>query len=515
LEFVSKNGMAESLTGKLIADKYRIETLIREGAEGDLYRAVHEINGAPVTLEALPRALGVDPRWTRRFIDAARAISTVRSPNVLELNDFGTDAKGVSYAVYEPAPERTVSDIVSALGTLDEKHAIALAHQIAEGLTAAHDKKVVHGSLSPVNVFISEVDDGPDQAKIYGFRSGADVSTRDADPRYLAPEQLGGFSVTDERSDVYALGIILYEMLAGVVPYEGPDAAGVAGKQGEPPPPLSAFRKDLNPEIEPIILTAIATAPERRYQTMSAFAEDLDLLSNRLGSPTAMAATAGRNVWRTAAFVFAGIGLLSAALIYATSVRSTDPTTTLQADAGSLPVQPIGPASGLQEDAFARRPVMTDEELQTALNANALATDQLPGGDGYNAWASGGPPIGAPPAQYVPPGGQTVTVDPGGSQFMPENPGVEIIQYTIDPATGQCIKLPSREPFPCPGAKPAVKPTPAPKQPANAAPQPSPSPEKPLAEPPSNSKSVTSPAGKPKPTPAKGKSGRPEESEID
>src|SRR5207237_1216672 len=118
--------------------------------------------------------------------------------------------------------------------------------------------------------------------------------------------------------------------------------------------------------------------------------------------------------------------VLATALIYATYTRRTDPTAKLESDPGSLPVQPIGPATGAQEESLAKLPEMTEAEIMAAQNTNAIApnpADSLPGGDGYNAWATGGtPPSGAPPAQYVPPGGQTMTVNPGGgSQFMPSD----------------------------------------------------------------------------------------------
>ncbi len=465
--------MTESITGTLIADKYRVATLLREGPDGDLYSGRHEVMDKAVTIKVLPRALGVDKRWTKRFVDEARAASTVTHPNVLGITDFGTDARGMSYAVFETVPERNLLDLIATERSLEPKRAIDIAAQIAAGLTAAHAKKVIHGRLDPADIFVSTNASGRDEIKIYGFGADPMTSKSGADPRFLAPEQLTSFPVADERTDVYALGVMLYEMLSGVAPYEGPGPVEIQEKQAnEPPPPLSAFRKDLDPGIEPIILTAMAIAPERRYPTMAEFQEDLQRLLTRLGAPQAAAAAAGgRNVWRAAFVVLAGVALLSVALIYATSVKRTDPTTQLQADASSLPVQPIGPASGIQEEALARRPAMTDDEIKAAVNANttlAIPVDQLPGGDGYNPWAGGTAPTGAPPPQYIPPsGGQTVTVDPnmgGGSQFMPQESGT--VLYTID-ASGRCLRVPSMEPMQCPpnapgrgNPKPAMTPKP-------------------------------------------------------
>ena len=190
-----------------------------------------------------------------------------------------------------------------------------------------------------------------------------------------------------------------------------------AKQDNDPPAPLTAYRKDLNPEIEPIILSAMAVDPERRYQTMKEFAEDLELLGSRLGVPAAETASEGGlkpPAWRTVAIVAAGILLLGGVLIYATRTKQTDVTTQLKPDEGSLPVQPIGPATGVQEEALMRLPAdMTPEEITAAQNANtATGLGAAPGytsgpyagstaptgGDNYNPWASGGaPPPGAPP----------------------------------------------------------------------------------------------------------------------
>src|SRR5687768_3001494 len=99
--------MLNDLEGKLVADKYRIQDLIREGESGDLYSAHHEVLDRPVTVKILPSALAIDERWVKRFITEARSASAVSHPSVLNLTDFGTDAKGVSYAVFENAPEQT------------------------------------------------------------------------------------------------------------------------------------------------------------------------------------------------------------------------------------------------------------------------------------------------------------------------------------------------------------------------------------------------------------------------
>jgi serine/threonine-protein kinase len=490
--------MMKEVLGKLIADKYRIESLVSESDAGDVYSGRHEVLDKPVTIKMLSPALAMDRRWVERFVNEARAATTISHPNILNITDFGTDARGYTYAVFENADGRSLTELLREGPELDEKRAVGIARQIASAVSAAHARNVLHGRLSPEQIYVNTDPAGHDVVKVIGFGSDPLNVARDADPRYLAPEQLSAFPAASERSDVYTLGVMLYEMLSGARPFEGATAAEVLAKQNsEPPPPLSAFRRDLHADIEPIVLAAIAIDPERRYQTIDAFAEDLDILSGTVSATSAKAAAAsGHNVWKTAFVALLGIGILSAILIYATSARRTDPTTQLQADAGSMPVQPIGPATGAQEESLARLPAMTEAEIMANEN-NQQAAGMLPGGDGYNAWANGGvPPPGAPlnqgnapPLGYVPPGGQVYTIDPnGGSQFMPPESGVILVPVPANTNT-------------------AVKPSPTPKGGSANTAQPAPTPgaaatPKPLATPPPKTDKPATQPGTAKP-PAK------------
>jgi serine/threonine protein kinase len=225
-------------------------------------------------------------------------------------------------------------------------------------------------------------------------------------------------------------------MLAGEPPFDTTDDAELSRLQTEePPPPMSAFRKDLPAELETVIFKALAKDPEMRYQSAAEFANELTA-SVGLNS-SGLAAAAGRDVWKTAFIVIVGIVLLSGVLIYATYTKQTDPSTQLQPDANGQPVQPLNPATGTQEESLASLPANSADVIT---NSNmAVPPGTLPGGDGYNAWANGGrPPAGAPPQTYIGPGGQVITIDPNNpSQFMPADGGVILVPVPANANTAK------------------------------------------------------------------------------
>jgi len=488
--------MNDELIGKTVADKYRIDSLLCETSLGALYRGWNTLMDKPVTVTILSPALAIDARLVDQFLAEAKKTAHITNENVLNVVDFGTDSRSISYTVYEDIDGETLRSLLDREGSISLPIAISIAKRSADALAAAHDKGVIHGQLSPERILVA-MEGETAVVKLFDIGSKTVGRGRSSEIQYLAPDTYSNDSANDARSDVYSLGVILYEMLTGTVPFEGRSAAVLIEKQSEPPPPLSVFRSDLPVNLEPIVLTATAVYPDRRYQTMAAFAEDLDVLSASLYGKSNSAGAAGRprrNIWQTAFIVLFGISVLAVALIYATSGKKTDPTVQLQADAGSLPVQPIGPATGAQEESLARLPSMTDAEIMATAANMAQPPGTLPGGDGYNAWANGGaPPPGAPPANYVQPGGQYYTIDPNtGSPFMPSEGGVVLVPVPVNTNT-------------------AVKPSPTPKNPAaNAAVKPSPIPDatpKPLAVPPGDKPAAGQPA-KPTPAAGKGKNGK-------
>ncbi len=455
------------LTGKIIADKYRIETHFRNDDPGDIYRGRHLFMDKPVMLKILPPDLAVEEHIRRRFSAEARNAVLFSHPNVLAVSDFGSDKDGTVYIVFEGFEGDALKQAIIREGQFSVDEAISIARQIAGALSAAHDKGFIHANLIPENIILSNTTGG-ENVKVFDFVASENDGHRQAgrlsvNAGYFAPEQFSGLNLPDSRSDVYSLGIILYQMLAGEVPFKGETPTDVMLKHAEePPPPLSGFRPDVPASVETAVLKALSKDPDLRYQTATEFGEDLDRLSNGILNP----ATSRNNIWKTAFVVLAGISILAVALIYATSVKRTDPVTQLQPDANGQPVQPINPATGTEEQSLAAMPGMTSEMMANSNMAQPPGT--LPGGDNYNPWASGLPPPGAPPPTYVAPGGRVYTIDPNNpSQFMPMEGGVVLVPI---PANTNSAAKPSPTPkappananvqaTPAPTASPQVRPT--------------------------------------------------------
>lgn len=463
--------MTETQIGKILNGRYRVDSLIEETRFADLFSGTNTVVDRAVSIKLVSPAFS---EFKHEIFDEARKLSRVSHSNVLSVADLGEDGDGIVFVVYEPFDGESLRSGMELEGQFTADRAIDVVRQIASALTALYQIDPRYGTVRTENILVSAADG---RIKILNFfdngvfnRSGRDalLTPGVVEMNLAAPELFAG-SEADERSDVYTLGVLLFALLTGEFPFKAESLAAVVDKiNNDPPPPMSSFRSDLPEGLETSVLAAMAKNPEMRYQTVAEFSNELErFVSGPSQLPTTGSAGApSHDIWKTAFVVLAGISLLTVALVYATSVKQTNPATQLQADANGQPVQPINPATGIQEQSLANMQGMSADTL--ANSNSAIPPGTMPGGDGYDPWKNGvQPPPGAPNAG---PGGQVVTIDPNNpSPFMTND--------------GPCIPQPSGIVLcPAPITNRAVKPTPTPKpNGANAnvqsAPTPTPKPE--------------------------------------
>ncbi len=286
----------DPLIGQTIDGRYAIESVVGEGGMGTVYRAQHVVLGRALALKVLRADLAQDAELAARFLQEAQATAAIKHPNIVAIMDFGRLPDGRPYFVMELLMGRTLAALISAGGALPPRTAASVARAIAEGLEAAHAAGVVHRDLKPENVFLA--DGEGKEVRIVDFGAalivGASRLTKQGvvfgTPFYMSPEQAAGKHV-DHRADIYALGIILYEMLTGRVPFEGDTYMGVLTQHMfvAPKPPSEAV-KDLDGKlgaIEAVVLRALEKDPSARYQTMHEVGEAIErALESRGAGPS-------------------------------------------------------------------------------------------------------------------------------------------------------------------------------------------------------------------------------------
>ncbi|MBN2576012.1 MAG: serine/threonine protein kinase [Deltaproteobacteria bacterium] len=262
---------------------YQAIALLGEGGMGAVYLAEHPGIGRKVAIKVLRSEMDHDPQLLTRFLNEARAANAIRHPNIIEVLDSGTTDKGASYLVMELLEGEALSARLRRLSRLDEKSAIEIAMQTALGLGAAHAKGITHRDLKPDNLFIipEPADASRERVKILDFGiaklhklAGDSLKTRTGTlmgtPIYMSPEQCLGTREVDHRSDVYSLGVILYEMLAGQPPFLSEGFGELLSMHlHELPAPLRQFAPQVTAQIEEVVRRMLAKKPDDRYQSMT------------------------------------------------------------------------------------------------------------------------------------------------------------------------------------------------------------------------------------------------------
>jgi len=264
-------------TGDIVEGRYRIIKTLDEGSMGTVFLAEHVLIKRKVAIKILRSELAADPDVLDRFMNEARAAGTLGHPNIVECTDMGFTRSEVPFIVLEYLEGTLLTDEIYRLGGLPVRRALRIADQIASALYAAHNAGIVHRDLKSDNVFLTDKEDVMDIVKVLDFGISRFLEADDektkrgvvmGTPQFMAPEQITNPAAVDNRADIYALGVILYEMLTARRPFADDDQAALLHRVvHEPPPPL--MRNDAPPGLEQMILSKmLAKDPAHRYQSM-------------------------------------------------------------------------------------------------------------------------------------------------------------------------------------------------------------------------------------------------------
>jgi serine/threonine protein kinase len=276
------------VVGETIAERYELEELCGTGGMSSVYKAKDTLLERNVALKILHEQYTHDEEFVERFRREARAVAQLSHPNIVTVIDRGEDG-GRQYIVFEYIDGENLKERLVKRGRLPVCEALELALQVARGLAFAHDQGLVHRDVKPQNVLLN----GDGRAKVtdFGIARSLDVDgvtqtgTVLGTSNYIAPEQASGRQV-DAQTDVYSLGVVLYELLAGDVPFPGENFVAVALKHvNEPPPNIRDLRKDVPLRVAAAVDRALEKDPNHRFASMDAFAAELEACLAALDAP--------------------------------------------------------------------------------------------------------------------------------------------------------------------------------------------------------------------------------------
>jgi len=266
--------MTEEMIGKTIADRYRIVGVIGQGGLTTVYKALDTRLNRFVALRLLHPHFARDPEFERRFRHEAEVLTCLNHPNIVQMYDYGK-AEGTTYLVVEYVDGRSLSDILAEGKPLDVDYAVEIVRQVGEALSCAHRQGVIHRDIKPSNILIAN--DGRVLLSDFGLAIAhgqptlTDIGTVVVTPTYMSPEQARGEPL-DRRSDIYSLGTVLYELLAGRLPFTAENLLELVHEVvHEEPPPLRRFNPAVSPALEQAVLRSLAKDPGQRYQSVDEF----------------------------------------------------------------------------------------------------------------------------------------------------------------------------------------------------------------------------------------------------
>jgi len=274
--------------GDILAGKYRVEKVLGEGAMGVVVAAMHVHLGERVALKFLKPELAGNQEVVARFLREAQSAVRIKGEHIARVSDVGTLESGAPYMVMEYLTGSDLGAVVEKRGKLDIAHAVDCVIQACDALAEAHSLGIVHRDLKPSNLFLTARPDGSALVKVLDFGIAKLLNNDPSKPQltangavigspvYMSPEQLLGKKTVDARSDVWQLGVILYELISGECPFDGKTMADIMLAIGvHPAKPLRQVRPDAPPELEALIERCLEKDAAKRLPDVAALAEGL------------------------------------------------------------------------------------------------------------------------------------------------------------------------------------------------------------------------------------------------
>ena len=284
--------LADPRLGTAIAGRYVLERVIGEGGMAVVYKAKHKVAEQPFAVKLMNPLLARDPIVRERFRREAKSAKKIAHPNIIEIFEEGDTGDGTAYMVMEYLDGESLADTI-ARGAIPAKRALGIMIQMARGIARAHDLGVIHRDLKPENIFICRREDGTDLVKLLDF--GIALSKADSrltgtgelfgTPQYMAPERIAT-TESGPSSDLYALGVIFFEMITGRLPFDAPDIATFFVRHlKDPPLPIRKFAPELPEGLAELIEALLAKDPKNRPVDAHRVMADLIDVARQISAP--------------------------------------------------------------------------------------------------------------------------------------------------------------------------------------------------------------------------------------
>ncbi|HYM25349.1 MAG TPA: protein kinase, partial [Vicinamibacterales bacterium] len=341
--------------GTVLDGKYRLDSYLSKGGMGSVYKATHVMLNKAVAVKMINAEIVSSPEIVRRFQREARAATTLNHPNIAAVYDLGQTGDGTLYIAMEFIDGPSLKSVLSKEGPMDPARIVSLMWQVSAALAVAHRHSIIHRDLKPHNIMLTHDDHGREIAKLvdFGIAKTFDESTQLTQtgfvvgtPQYMAPEQAEGRPV-DGRSDIYSLGVILYEMLSGDVPFSDPSTPMILIKHIKETPVLPSVKNPnahVSPELEGIAMRCLQKDPAARFQTAEEFGSALNAVPLTPGGEAIKKDPAAARAWDFRTIVSSGSqttapqGASSAPTVPMSGPGATAPTVAAARTAATIPL---------------------------------------------------------------------------------------------------------------------------------------------------------------------------------